>query len=255
MNANPRETVAAIATSQGPLAAFHFLGTVDIQAALALQSRLVYEAGGRDDDRLEVLFIEHLPAITIGRAGSRAHIRLSPAQLASEQIEVQWVGRGGGAVLHQGGQLAVYPIVPLARRGWSVGEYMTRFRRGISEGLRALQIRAPVEEHRPGLCGRTGQLVSFGVGVRNWITQHGAWVNVDVSPKWLSQVAASPPDTASPRSKATMSSLLAERQGPVTMSQVRSALVTALATAFDCPRQHVHSGHPLFRPALRDARV
>jgi lipoyl(octanoyl) transferase len=255
MKTNARQSVTLHTTGPGPLAAFHLLGVVDIQSAIALQTRLVYEASGRDDDRLEVLLVEHLPAITIGRAGSRAHIRLSPVQLASEQLDVQWVGRGGGAVLHQPGQLAVYPIVPVARRGWSVGEYMARFRRGISDALATLQIRVRVNEQRPGLWGRTGQLVSFGVGVRNWITQHGAWVNIDVPPKWLSQVAASPPESMGPRSKATMSSLLAERQGPVTMSQVRSALVTELATAFDCPRQHVHSGHPLFRPALRDARV
>lgn len=255
MHSNPQPSVAGSTPGQGSLASFYFLGQVDTQAVFALQSRLVYEAGGREDDRLEVLFVEHLPAITVGRAGSRAQIRLSPAQLASEQLEVQWVGRGGGAVLHQRGQLAVYPIVPLARRGWSVGEYLERFRHGMIAALATLQIRARVEEQRPGLWGRTGQLVSFGIGVRNWITQHGAWLNVDVPPKLLSHVTTETHDRTAPSGKPTMSSLLAERQGPVTMSQVRSALVTALATAFDCPRQHVHSGHPLFRPALRDARV
>jgi lipoate-protein ligase B len=151
--------------------------------------------------------------------------------------------------------LAIYPIVPLQRRGWSVGEYLARFRSGMSAALAELRVRVADTSDRPGLWGRTGQLVSFGIGVRNWITLHGAWLNVDVPPRWLQKVDACGQTGAAPGRPWAVSSLLAERQGPVTMTNVRSTLVAALAAAFDCPRHHVHSGHPLFRPALRDARV
>ncbi len=66
-------------------------------AALALQQRLVYEAGGRQDATITLLVCEHPPIITIGRGGSRAQLRASAAELASRQIEVRWVNRGGGA--------------------------------------------------------------------------------------------------------------------------------------------------------------
>ncbi|HTN74777.1 MAG TPA: hypothetical protein VL096_06000 [Pirellulaceae bacterium] len=236
------------------LIAFHLLGTVDFDACLALQTRLVYEASGRDDDRTVVLLVEHPPLITIGRSGSRGHVRLTESQLRRQQLTTRWVSRGGGCVLHQPGQLAVYPIVPLERRGWLVGEYLTRFKTGLVNALSQLNIRGTAPADSPGIHGRSGVLASVGIGVRNWVGFHGAWLNVNPPQQFLRQIDAIPPENAAPGLKTTLGSLLAERQEPVTMSQVRAALIEQLALAFDCPRQHVHSGHPLYSPPLRDTR-
>src|SRR4051812_48755348 len=94
-----------------PAVEVHLLGEVDFDACLALQHRLVYEAGSRRDGQVTVLVCEHPLSITLGRLGSRAHVQLSPPVLKSNGLEVRWVNRGGGALLHAPGQVAVYPIV------------------------------------------------------------------------------------------------------------------------------------------------
>src|SRR5262252_2625833 len=94
----------------------YLLGTVDFDAALALQRQLVYQVGGERDQAALVL-CEHPAAITVGRQGSRAHILYEPEELHSLRWRVRWVNRGGGCLLHLPGQLAVYPILPLDRLG------------------------------------------------------------------------------------------------------------------------------------------
>lgn len=242
-------TTHATTSATGPLVAFHFLGQVDFDACASLQARLVYDAGEREDGRIVVLLCEHPPLITIGRGGSRAHVRMSPLQLRQAQLETRWVSRGGGCVLHQPGQLAVYPIVPLARRGWSVGEYLRRLKQSIIRSLAQLRIRAALPESGAGVAGRSGLLASVGVAVRNDVTLHGAWVNVGTPLYYSGRIDAFSPQKCGSGAAQAMSSLLSERHEPVTMAEVRAALVAGLAEAFDCPRQVVTSGHPLLAKA------
>ncbi|HEX7379706.1 MAG TPA: hypothetical protein VF278_21460, partial [Pirellulales bacterium] len=114
-----------------PAVEAHLLGQVEFDDCLALQQRLVYEAIGRRDGQITLLICEHPLKITVGRQGSRSHIRLSQHELKSRQIEVRWVNRGGGCLVHAPGQLAVYPIVPLEPWSLSVGEYLARLQRGL----------------------------------------------------------------------------------------------------------------------------
>jgi lipoyl(octanoyl) transferase len=225
----------------------HLLGLVDFQACLGLQQRLVYEAGGRNDGQITVLFCEHDSLISVGRQGSRAHINVSPRGLDSQQLMVQWINRGGGCVLHTPGQLAIYPIVPLEQRGWSVGEYVTRLQDAIVTSMVELGIMAQTRPGRHGVWGRSGQLAMLGVAVKGWTTYHGAFINVATSRHPLRLVQTDPAEPAVP------STLLAERQQPVRMTRVRETLVRRLAAALDCDRYHVYSGHPLL-PQCRERR-
>src|SRR5437868_10535762 len=98
----------------------HLLGVVDFEDCLSLQRRLAYDAISRGDGRIVVLLCKHPPLITVGRRGSRADVKFTAAELAHRQLEVRYVSRGGGAILHAPGQLAIYPIIPLAHHGWTV---------------------------------------------------------------------------------------------------------------------------------------
>src|SRR5436190_1900312 len=113
----------------------HLLGTVDFEDCLSLQRRLAYDALSRPDGRIVVLICEHPPLITIGRSGSRADVRLTAAELADRQLEIRNISRGGGAVLHSPGQLAIYPIVPLTLHGWTIGDYLRRLQVAVHELL------------------------------------------------------------------------------------------------------------------------
>jgi lipoyl(octanoyl) transferase len=224
-----------------------FLGRIDFESCLALQRRLVFDAGGRADGQIALLLAEHPAVITVGRTGSRAHLRLSPRELASRQLEVRWVNRGGGCLLHAPGQLAVYPIVPLEWHGFTVGEYLGRLQKGILATLETLGITGQKRPGSHGIWGRTGQLVHFGVAVKNWTTYFGAYINVDPAMQRFRSIEADP-EGGTPAS-----SLSVERQKPVKIATVRATIVNHLADAFGCQRYHLYTGHPLVAQVLRSS--
>ena len=233
---------------------FYFLDCVPWDVTLALQQRLVYEVSGEVQPKMTVLFCEHPDIVTVGRSGSRAHIRYSDEELRREGLQVRWVGRGGGCVLHAPGQLCVYPILSLARCSWSVGEYMQRFHSGLCGGLEELGIHAQVREGQSGVWGRSGLLAAFGAAVRNWVTSHGAFINVNPAMSRFARVDTVAPEDTPVGQKATMSCLLAERRLAVRMASVRAALVAKLAASFACTRYHIYTGHPLLRKSLGSFR-
>lgn len=229
---------------------FHMLGTVAFERCLALQERLVYEADLSGEGRMVVLLCEHPDVITVGRLGSRGYIRLTDKQLRREQLDIRWISRGGGCVLHSPGQLAIYPIAPLEALGWTVGHYMRRLQQGIVDALNELKVHCETKPGRFGIWGRSGQLACIGVAVRRWITMHGAFLNVNPAMRRYGYVDTLP-HAADVGDKTTMGCLLAERQTAVRMASVRSMLVKTLAAVFDCERYHLHTGHPWLIPSTR----
>src|SRR5438034_873974 len=157
-----RSTQSAAARS--PTVEAHLLGTVDYDACVALQNRLVYEASGRNDGQITLLVCEHQPIITVGRRGSWAHIALDQRELASRQLEVHWINRGGGCLAHLPGQLAIYPIVPLEWHGFTVGDYLDRLQRALVEAITELGFAPATRDSARGVWGRSGQLAAIGVG-------------------------------------------------------------------------------------------
>jgi lipoyl(octanoyl) transferase len=225
--------------SQSAAIETHLLGLIDHPRCLALQQRLVDEIGGRNDGQIALLLCEHPNLITVGRAGSAADLALGSDLLTNHRLETRWIGRGGGCVVHTPGQLAIYPIVPLAWHHFSVGEYLDRLQTGILNALDEIGIRGHLRPGRHGIWGRTGQLVALGVAVRNWVSYHGAFINVCPTMGLFRLVRTDPLEST------RMSCLVAERGQAVRMTAVRSAIVRHLAEALGCPRCHMHTGHPL----------
>lgn len=245
------------------------LGQVDFDRALALQQRLVEQCRDRDDGQIALLLCEHPSIVTVGRGGSPGQVAMQNRLVRNGQIDVRWVNRGGGCLVHCPGQLAIYPIVPLRWHGLSVGRFLDRFCSAIAESLGDLNVPCstepgPVVEPSddttattgrgfttsgrgftsadrgfsaamPGVWGRTGQLAAIGVAVRHWTTYHGAFLNV-CPPMGLFRLVHT-----------QMSSLVSERRGPVRMTGVRAAIVRRLAECFGCDRHHLYTGHPLLR--------
>jgi len=224
-----------------PAAEVYFLGTVDYARALALQQRLVYDLAGRGDGQIALLLCEHPTIVTVGRGGEAAGLPLGSTLIRSGQVPVRWVNRGGGMFLHTPGQLAVYPVVPLDWHRTSVGQYLDRLQAGIELALGDLGITGSHPPDGHGLVGRTGRLVEMGVAVRNWVTYHGAFVNVCPAMGLFRLVQGDP---GRPR---RFGSLVAERGQAVRMTAVRAALVSRLTEVLGCDRHHLYSGHPLLK--------
>ena len=227
--------------SQSPAVETFLLGRIGYQTCLDFQRRLVQRATQRDDGQIVLLLCEHPEVITVGRGGSLSQLARERRLLRTREIEVQWVNRGGGCMLHCPGQLAIYPIIPLRWHGFSVGEYLRRLQAALVETLDELGVSVHTLPGRYGIWGRTGQLATVGVAVRDWVTWHGAFLNVCPSMGLFRLVETDPIGHTS------MSCLVAERCGPVRMPTVRAALVRRLAEAFGCDRYHMYTGHPWLR--------
>src|SRR5580765_8406119 len=118
----------------------YLLGLVDFDACLALQQQFVAQIADCRNGQGALLICEHPPLVTVGRAGSRGHILCEASELQARQMEVRWVNRGGGCLVHAPGQLAVYPIIPLARRELGLTAYRRLLTDTILELCRELKI-------------------------------------------------------------------------------------------------------------------
>jgi lipoyl(octanoyl) transferase len=232
---NRREETAAAAALEVRL-----LGLVDFDAALALQERLVYELSGRDDAQGALLLCEHPPLITLGREASAAQVTADPDNLRACEIDVRWIARGGGAVVHAPGQLAVYPILPLQRLGLGLNEFRTRLEESAVATCRDVRVPAKRRASEPGLWSRCGQVAYFGAAVKSWISYHGLFLNVDPDPSFLSLVSGS----ADGERPTSLQALLLR---PVSMAGVRESMVRHVANRFGYERFHIYTGHPWLR--------
>jgi lipoyl(octanoyl) transferase len=225
-------------SAESPAVETFLLGQIPYLRCLEFQQRLVRQAAGRDNSQIVVLMCEHPAVISIGRGGRPSQIVASKRLLESRQIESHWTNRGGGCMVHCPGQLAIYPILPLRVHDFSLGEYVHRLQAALAETLTELGVPIQPQPGRYGVWGRTGQIASLGVAVRDWITWQGAYLNVSPA-LGLFKLVESDSQGQSP-----MSSIAAERCGVVRMATVRAILVRHLTAAFGCDRYHLYTGHP-----------
>ncbi len=225
----------------------YLLGTVDLTDCLTLQQELVQAARDAASTAMTVLICEHPGVITMGRRGSRQHVEFSPQELASQLLEIHWLNRGGGAMLHLVGQLAFYVVAPLDQLGWTPGGHVRRLQTGIAATMAEIGVPGFEKSGRHGIWGRTGQMAAIGVAIKHGIAYFGGVLNVSNGMHLFRRVQTDPD------SGTQMSSLVVESQKPVKMATVRAALVRQLAAALGCEKYHLHTGHPRLVP-LRPAR-
>lgn len=243
MGLQPAPDLAPLGT--GPTLQAYLLGSVEFDAALALQRSLVYHVAGERDSAALVL-CEHPPLITVGRHGSRSHILFDPEELRARRWPVRWVNRGGGALLHLPGQMAVYSIVALDRFGLGVQAYLDRLQQVVVAVLDDFRIRGETRPGQAGVWVGGRPIARVGVAVRDWVAYFGLAFNInpDLVPFRLVRGPSELP----------MTSLVRERRGPLRTSLVRERFVEYFADRFGCARTSVFFHHPtLGRKARSDA--
>jgi lipoyl(octanoyl) transferase len=199
---------------------------------------MIFDVSGRSDRQGFLLVCEHPPLISLGRDASRLHVPLTDEELASRELALRWTSRGGDAVFHAPGQLAIYPLLPLDRIGIGIVEFRRRLETAIIAVCHELRLAAKRRDE-PGVWTRYGQVAAIGAGVRSWVSHHGAFFNVTIDPGLLKLIAH-----PSGQSQTTLQAL---RLRPVSMNQVREAVVRHVARAFDYESVHTYVGHPLLR--------
>jgi lipoyl(octanoyl) transferase len=229
-------------TPQLPTLEVYMLGLVDFQEVQLLQRRIVYDLGEQGGAAL--ILCEHPPTISVGRAGSRAHIGPDDDTLRSLGIKVHWVNRGGGCVFHLPGQLTAYFALPLETAGLSVGEYLDKLHMAIVLVLEEFNLTGTFRPGIPGVFSGHARIATVGVAVTRWIAYHGLTINVG---PYLELFDVLDEPTNNGHAPIRNTSMEARRQRHTAMAKVREALIRRLEEVFGLERHHVYTKHPMIR--------
>ncbi|MFK7779057.1 MAG: hypothetical protein QM501_13210 [Gimesia sp.] len=214
------------------------LGCVDFDSMLLLQERALQELLRQKSDQSVLFICEHPPIITIGREGSRNQLANSEQELKAGQINIRWVNRGGGALFHAPGQLAVYPLIPLKKIGLGIHDYKTGLEQVILNMAKEQRVVAQVQPDSSGISSRCGQFSFVGAAIKSWISYYGMYINVSPDMKLLRLVDSNQYDHR-------LTSLSATLTREASMSSVRESLVRHLVSQFGYEQTHFFTQHPL----------
>ena len=133
----------------------------------------------RDENTPDELWLtEHEPIYTLGQAGKLEHV-LSPGD-----IPVLPVDRGGQVTYHGPGQLMVYPLIDLRRRGMGVRALVDLIENATLHVLRSFCVDAQLKEGAPGVYVAGQKIMALGLRIRRGASFHGLALNVcmDLAP-------------------------------------------------------------------------
>src|SRR5271154_5214647 len=125
----------------------------------------------------EIWFVEHPPVFTLGMNASREHL-LSPGDIPVVQID-----RGGQVTYHGPGQLVIYPLIDLRRRGLGVHALVVALENAVIDYVAGLGIKAQGSRLAPGVYVDGAKLASIGLRIRRGASYHGIALNVSVDLK------------------------------------------------------------------------
>ncbi|MGZ5279517.1 MAG: lipoyl(octanoyl) transferase LipB [Pseudobdellovibrionaceae bacterium] len=163
---------------------FEDWGLLDYEEALNRQLQKVEEVSkSQSEDFGFLIFCSHPAVVTLGR-------KTQPGDLCGWQGPTKEISRGGRATYHGPSQLVVYPIFKIR----DIGQYLRDFENAIlhvleNYGVKAvgktLQKKPEVSEEteETGVWVGRQKIASLGIGVKKWVTYHGAAINLDHDPE------------------------------------------------------------------------
>lgn len=129
----------------------------------------------RNEATLDELWVlEHPPVFTLGQAGKREHL------LQPTEIPVVSIDRGGQITYHGPGQVVIYVLVDLKRRGYGVKELVHRMEQAVIDLLSAAGIEAERQSGAPGVYVKGAKIAALGLRIRQGRSYHGLALNVDM---------------------------------------------------------------------------
>jgi lipoate-protein ligase B len=150
------------------------LGRREYGATLELQRQLV---AARQNDEIPdtLVLVEHPDVITRGRGTHLENL------LATGDVPVFEIERGGDVTYHGPGQLVGYPIFLLREGERDLHRYLRNLEEGMIRGLSELGLSAGRRPAWTGVWTTTepqAKLASIGIAVKRWVTLHGFALNV-----------------------------------------------------------------------------
>jgi len=153
------------------------LGCVDYEPTWRAMQSLTAQRPGHAADELWLL--EHPPVYTLGIAGRSEHL-----PRVANGIPVVRTDRGGQITYHGPGQVVIYLLLDLRRRGLSVRPLVRLMEQAVIEWLAAHGIQAEGRTEAPGVYVRGAKIAALGLRIRNGCCYHGLAFNarMDLSP-------------------------------------------------------------------------
>ena len=145
-------------------------GLVPYEAAL--QSMRAVNAGRNGSTADELWILEHPPVYTLGLAADRAH-----APRIANGIPVIETERGGEITYHGPGQLVMYTLIDLARRGIQVKRFVWLLEQAVID---LLDGRGERRRGAPGIYVEGAKIAALGIRVARGCAYHGLSLNVDM---------------------------------------------------------------------------
>lgn len=152
------------------------LGVADYAATHAAMRAFTDARGAETAD--ELWFLQHPPVYTLGQAGRPGHL------LDAGGIPLIHTDRGGQITYHGPGQIVVYLLIDLHRRGYGVRSLVTRIEQAVIATLAGYGIAAYADARAPGVYvdvdGLRSKIASLGLRVRRGCSYHGLALNADM---------------------------------------------------------------------------
>jgi len=152
----------------GPL--LKWLGRAEYEPTWRAMQAFTEQRGAETPD--EIWFLEHPPVFTLGMNAAPEHV-LAPGDIPLVQID-----RGGQVTYHGPGQLVVYPLIDMRRRGLGVRELVVALENGIIAMLASRNVVAVGRRDAPGIYVESRKLASIGLRIRRGCSYHGLAFNV-----------------------------------------------------------------------------
>ena len=169
----------------------------------------------------QIWLLQHPPVFTQGQAGRAEHL-LSPGEIPVVQSD-----RGGQVTYHGPGQLIVYLLLDLRRRGLGIRPLVTLMEHAVIELLAGYGIPASPRADAPGVYVGNNKIASLGLRVRHGCSFHGLSLNVAMD--------LSPFERINPCGQAGLTLVqLRDLGGPDDPDQVGEALAAILLRRLQC---------------------
>lgn len=131
----------------------------------------------------EMWLLQHTPVFTQGQAGKPEHV-LDPGDVPVVQSD-----RGGQITYHGPGQLIVYLLIDIRRKGLTVRDLVSGIEESVIALLATWGIEARTRQGAPGVyAGNDAKVASLGLRVRRGCSYHGLALNVDMDLEPFSRI-------------------------------------------------------------------
>jgi lipoyl(octanoyl) transferase len=156
--------------ARSDLAVIRDLNRVDYSETLVRQKNYTRQRTETSID--EVWLLEHDPVFSLGQNSKSEHV------LAVGDIPLVQSDRGGQVTYHGPGQLVVYLLLDLKRKGLGIRQVIDGMELAVIELLASYGLSAKAKRSAPGVYINDAKICSLGLRVSRSCTYHGLSLNV-----------------------------------------------------------------------------